>query len=136
MVALVVENRYLHHGANLAWLKSLPTGSIDLIYTDPPYNTGKDWKAYSDKWTWDTNRLADISAARLVNLAKDVSGDDTAAFLVFLGERLQECYRILRPTGSLYLHCDWRANSYIRLLLDAIFGRAGYRNEITVTKPP
>lgn len=80
--------------------------SIDLIYADPPFNTGKDWGAYDDRW----------------------AGLDE--YLAFMNERLLEMYRLLKPTGSLYLHCDWRANAYLRIALDRIFGRRNFRNAI------
>ena len=66
----------------------------------------------------------------LITATRDVYGDDMAAFLCFMGVRLLEMHRVLRPTGSLYLHCDPTASHYLKSLMDAIFGRKNFRNEI------
>ncbi len=94
-------------GDNLPILRSLPAESADLIYIDPPFNTGK------------TQRLSAGSFAD--------SFDD---FLAFLTPRLQEAHRLLAPTGSLFLHIDSRESHYCKVRLDEIFGRPSFLNEL------
>ena len=93
----------IHIGDCLDIMRSMPEGSIDLIATDPPFGTGKDFGAYNDKF------------------------DD---YLDFLAPILLQLHRLLKDTGSLYLHCDWRYSHYIKVMLDEIFGRKNFRNEI------
>ena len=98
-------NDQLHHGDNLPIMQGMAAGSVDLIYADPPFGTGKDWGAYADKRT----------------------GDD---YLAWIEPRLIETRRLLKPTGSIYLHCDPTMSHYLKVLMDAVFGRAQFRNEI------
>lgn len=149
-------NRTLFHGDNLDFLKAINTSTIDLIATDPPFNKGRDFYAttpeelkkdekkkvgYQDRWTWDET---DINHAEWVKKIRDYSvdvyhviegsrlsyGDDMGAFLCFMAARLLEMRRVLKPTGSIYLHCDPTASHYLKQLMDAIFGRDNFRNEI------
>ena len=92
----------LHHGDNLAIMRDMETGSVDLIYADPPFNSGKDWGEYDDRWASDN------------------------AYIAFMRERLLEMKRLLKPTGSLYLHCDPTMSHYLKVLMDAVFGRAQF----------
>ena len=88
----------------------LDTQSIDLIYADPPFFTNRDHAgaagAYSDKWA------------------------DVEDYLDWLRPRLREMRRVLKPTGSIYVHCDWHASHYIKVEMDGIFGYDNFRNEI------
>ena len=128
--------------------------TVDLIATDPPFNTKRNRAGtagfYVDNWKWgDTGKLPDQWAwnevhpvwleeirddnpalYEVIEAAEHCHGPDIAAFLCFLSVRLLEMHRILKPTGSLYLHCDHSANAYIRMALDAIFGAKNFRNEI------
>ena len=143
------QNRTLFQGDNLPHLQGINSETVDLIATDPPFNKSKDFHAtpnslaagakFQDRWSWkDDVQLAwllkiekdepEVSAA--INAAKAIYGDDMGAFLCWLGVRLMECHRILKPTGSLYLHIDHTAHAYAKMLLDAIFGRDNFRNEI------
>ena len=97
----------LYQGDNLAILRNMPDESIDLICTDPPFNTGKDWGAFSDKWE-----------------------GGLKGYLKFMEPRLEECRRVLKDTGSLYLHCDPTASHYLKVMLDSVFGIKQFRNEI------
>ena len=97
----------LYQGDNLTILRSLPDASVDLICTDPPFNTGKDWGAFSDKWE-----------------------GGLKGYLKFMGVRVVECRRVLKDTGSLYLHCDPTASHYLKVMLDGVFGIKQFRNEI------
>ena len=97
----------LYQGDNLAILRNMPDASVDLICTDPPFNTGKDWGAFSDKWE-----------------------GGLKGYLKFMEARLIECRRVLKDTGSLYLHCDPTASHYLKVMLDGVFGIKQFRNEI------
>ena len=96
----------LYQGDNLQILRSLPDASVDLICTDPPFNTGKDWGAFDDRWQ---------------SLDK---------YLKFMEARVVEMRRVLKDTGSLYLHCDPTASHYLKVMLDSVFGIKQFRNEI------
>ena len=141
---------------NLRVLRGMNSGTVDLIATDPPFNTRRSRTgtgaagSYVDSWRWgDTGKLPDTWAWNEVNPAwlddmrqqnptlhdlhqtvAACSGQDTAAFLCFLSVRLLEMHRVLKPQGSIYLHCDHNANAHIRLALDAIFGARNFRSEI------
>jgi site-specific DNA-methyltransferase (adenine-specific) len=147
----------LFYGDNLEVLrKHFPNECIDLIYLDPPFNSKADYnilfkeqsgerstaqiQAFSDFWCWDIeamhtyDRLAmqsPKSVSDIVTSLHDFLGkNDMFAYLVMMGERLLELHRVLKPTGSLYLHCDTTASHYLKLLLDAVFGPQNFRNEI------
>ena len=148
---LTLANRTLYHGDNLTFLRTIPTGVIDLIATDPPFNKGQDFYAadrsqmegtmFPDNFTWSDAKEAwlVILEADRPNLYKYImqvkeSGDDEmAGYLCWLGVRLLECQRILKPTGSLYLHLDHTAHAYVKVMLDLIFGRDNFRNALVWT---
>ena len=130
--------------------------SIDLIYLDPPFKSNQDYnvlfkerngtqssaqiKAFEDTWHWD--RMAEDTYVeiveelpqRIANLIKATRSflgeNDMMAYLVMMAIRLQELHRVLKSTGSIYLHCDPTASHYLRLVMDAIFGVKNFRNEI------
>lgn len=148
----------LYYGDNLDILrKYIQDESVDLIYLDPPFNKNQSYnvlfkerngtkspaqiKAFEDTWHWDltaeetwteivekspSRRLADL----MVAMRKFLGTNDMMAYLVMMAIRLQELHRVLRPTGSIYLHCDPTASHYIKLLLDSVFGVYCYRSEI------
>jgi len=101
---------------------------------------GIDWPAtrYKDFWSWaDVHEqwLKDIeedhpAVHKLIDATQEIHGDSTAAYLCYMAIRLFEIRRVLKDTGSLYLHCDHTAGAYLRQLLDGIFGKAHFRNEI------
>ena len=97
----------LHQGDNLTILRNMPDASVDLICTDPPFNTGKDWGAFNDKWE-----------------------GGLKGYLKFMAARVVEMRRVLKSTGSLYLHCDPTASHYLKVMLDGVFGIKQFRNEI------
>ncbi len=118
---------------NLTVLRDLPTGSVDLIYIDPPFNTGTkqartrirtDRSEDGDRIGFSGNRYRTTA---LGTLAFDDAFDD---FLAFLEPRLIEAHRVLAATGALYFHIDYREAHACNLLLDRIFGRASFINEI------
>ena len=143
------QNRTLFQGDNLPFLQGLNSATVDLIATDPPFNKSRDFHAtpnsladgarFTDRWRWDTDVQPEwVDAIQddwpkawwVIQSARESFGQDMAAFLCWLGVRLMECHRILKPTGSLYLHIDHTAHAYAKALLDAIFGRDNFRNEI------
>ena len=142
-------NRTIFHGDNLEFLRGLNSECVDLIATDPPFNKSKDFHAtpdslaagasFPDRWRWEqdvqqewVDSLEDDwpEVWRFINGVKESGQRDMAAFLCWLGVRLLECRRILKPTGSLYLHIDHTAHAYVKVLMDGIFGRDSFRNEV------
>jgi len=127
-----VSENQLFVGDNLAILKALPASSFQLIYIDPPFNTGRIQER--------TNRLARQSETgrlgfqgkRYEQIVQSVlSYDDAFAdYWSFLEPRLEEAWRLLNKTGTLYLHLDYREVHYAKVLLDALFGRECFLNEI------
>lgn len=144
----------LYEMDNLEVLRGINSNSIDLIATDPPFNTKRNRSGtagfYVDKWKYgDTDKLPDQwkwnevhpkwletiqdghpALYHAIDAAKHCQGEDTAAFLCFISVRLIEMHRILKETGSIYLHCDPTASHYLKMCMDAIFGRKNFRNEI------
>jgi adenine specific DNA methylase Mod len=147
----------LYYGDNLEVLReSIADESIDFIYLDPPFNsqatynvlfrapTGEQSKAqieaFEDSWHWnDSAQLAfdevihsgNTDAAEMLRAMRSfLKENDMMAYLTMMAVRLIELHRVLKPTGSLYLHCDPTASHYLKILLDAIFGAPLFRNEI------
>lgn len=144
-----MANRTLYHGDNLKFLRGINTGTMHLIYADPPFKKNRDFHAtpdsiaagakFSDRWRWDTDVHPDWidtikddwpGVWQVIEAARIASGDDMAAFLCWLGVRLLEMRRVLRDDGSLYLHIDHTAHAWVKALMDGIFGRKQFRNEI------
>ncbi len=142
-------NRTLYHGDNLDFLRGMNSESVQLIATDPPFNKSRTFNAtpgglargakFQDRWRWKKDvhqewidAIQDDwpAAWAVIDWSRMTYGDDMGAFLCFMGVRLMEMHRILREDGSLYLHCDPTASHYLKALLDAIFGRQNFRNEI------
>ena len=145
------DNRTLFWGDNIDFMRAMNSDSVDLIATDPPFNKGRDFHAtpdslaagasFQDRWKWDeeshpqfTDALRDDTENEeiwtVIESARASWGDDMGAFLCFMGVRLMEMHRLLKPTGSIYLHCDPTASHYLKTLMDAVFGRQNFRNEI------
>lgn len=146
-------NRTLFIADNLPILRGIDSESVDLIATDPPFNkgvkafegivtAGADRKgkkvSYKDVWTWGdvqtewTENIKDDhpNLHSVIQAANAAAGEDMGAFLCWLAVRVLEMHRILKPTGSLYLHIDHTAGAYAKAMMDAIFGRNNFRNEI------
>ena len=142
------RNRTLWTGDNLTVMRGMNSASVDLIYLDPPFNSNRNYAApigdtkstaeFRDTWSLDdvkrewvedieTDNTASWSA---ITVAGFTNGESAQAYLTYMAIRLIEMRRILKPTGSLYLHCDPRMSHYIKLLMDAILGAEQYRNEI------
>ena len=154
LLALDDYSKYLAGNAlvcsdNLDVLRNLPDRSVDLIYADPPFQSNANYVAvFGDKghvdaqlrdiwkWTQDTEwtfrRLPHGPPLDTLNgiMLQTGGRPPKAAYCVFMGRRLMEMHRALKPTGSIYLHCDYHAGHYLRLLLDAVFGVENFRNEI------
>ncbi len=143
------KNRTLFHGDNLKFLRAMNSESVHLIATDPPFNKGRDFHAtpdslasgasFQDRWSWDrdvhqewVDQITDDfpKVMNVIQGSRSSYGDDMGAFLCFIAVRLLELHRILREDGSIYLHCDPTASHYLKALMDAIFGRNNFRNEI------
>jgi len=152
-----LKTNVLYYGDNLEILrKYIPDNSIDLVYLDPPFNSRRDYnilfkevggveseaqiEAFTDTWHWTQtaeNTYHDIvtngplKVGQLIGALHDAIGqNDVMAYLVMMATRLIELHRVLKLTGSLYLHCDPTASHYLKLVLDQIFGPANFRNEI------
>lgn len=142
-------NRTLYHADNLPILRGMNSETVDLIATDPPFNKNRDFHAtpdslaagarFEDRWAWDRDVQPEwLDAIQddwpqawfAIDNARMVAGEDMGAFLCWLGVRLMEMHRVLKPTGSIYLHIDHTAHAYVKTLMDAIFGRANFRNGI------
>jgi site-specific DNA-methyltransferase (adenine-specific) len=123
----------VYFGDNLPILQSMPDSSIDLIYIDPPFNTGKTQARTQIRTERSENGDRTGFGGRRYETVKIGSkgyADIFDDYLAFLEPRLNEAYRLLKPTGSLYFHIDYREVHYCKVLLDAIFGRECFLNEI------
>ena len=141
-------NRTMWTGDNLDIMRGMNSASVDLIYLDPPFNSNRDYSApigskaagaaFKDTWTLDDVDLAwhgeiaeqNSAVYAVVDAAGVAHGSGMKSYLIMMAVRLLEMHRLLKPTGSLYLHCDPTANSYLRLLCDAVLGAANFQNEI------
>jgi len=150
-------SNHLHYGDNLAVLRGFPDAFVDLIYLDPPFNSNASYnvlfkgpsgndsaaqiEAFDDTWHWtdaaeeafqDVRRSGNAAAAEMLTAMRSFLGEnDMMAYLAMMAVRLIELHRVLKPTGSLYLHCDPTASHYLKILLDAVFGARCFQNEIT-----
>ena len=147
----------LYFGDNLPILREdIADESVDLIYLDPPFNSNATYNvlfrersgqdsaaqitAFEDTWRWSIE--SEIAFRDVVTNGPRVLGDllqamrvflgqnDMIAYLTMMAQRMAELHRVLKPTGSIYLHCDPTASHYLKLLMDAVFGKENFRNEI------
>lgn len=148
----------LYYGDNLAVLReSVADESVDLVYLDPPFNSKATYnvlfrspegqeseaqiEAFEDTWHWNASaeqafdevmHSGNSDAAEMLRAVRSFLGEnDMMAYLVMIAVRLIELHRVLKPTGSLYLHCDPTASHYLKILLDAVFGARNFRSEIS-----
>ena len=145
----ISHNRTLFLEDNLPVLRGLDSDSIDLIATDPPFNKGVSaftgtTKAgenveFKDVWNWNDDvhdgwmdEIAEghPTLSNVIRYANAAAGDDMGAFLCWMAVRVLEMHRVLKNTGSIYLHCDPTASHYLKAMMDAVFGRKNFRNEI------
>ena len=151
----------LFYGDNLAVLRErVADESVDLVYLDPPFNSNASYnvlfrektgeespaqiRAFTDTWEWTQeteyafehdiigNSAVPAAVKDMVSAFRQFIGrNDTMAYLVMMAPRLVELRRVLKPTGSVYLHCDPTAGQYLKILMDTVFGARNYRNEIS-----
>ena len=152
----MAEKNTLYYGDNLDVLRRyIKDESVDLVYLDPPFNSNATYnvlfaeqngsraaaqiKAFKDTWRWDQAAAeahqvtveAGGKVSQVMQAFRTFLGDsDMLAYLSMMAPRLVELRRVLKPTGSIYLHCDPTASHYLKMLMDAIFGPVGFRNEI------
>ncbi len=123
----------VHLADNLTVLRALPAGAIDLCYVDPPFNTGRTQRRRRLRTipdpAGDRQGFAGLRY-RTEQLGSQAYADRFDDYLGFLEPRLREVHRVLAPHGSLYLHTDPRESHYVKVLLDGIFGRDAFLNEI------
>lgn len=124
----------IFYGDNLEILKTFASDSVELIYIDPPFNTGKRQTRTRLKTVQDDNNgdRTGYQGKRCRTITLSTSGydDDFDDFMGFIGPRLEEAFRILKSNGSLFFHIDYREVHYCKVLLDDIFGRDSFINEI------
>src|SRR6266849_2258359 len=152
-----ISGNTLYYGDNLPILREhIPSESVDLIYLDPPFNSSRNYNvlfkdesgveseaqitAFEDTWHW--NLAAEQTYAELLteapyhvakmieSLREFIGTNQMMAYLVMMAVRLLELHRVLKPTGSLYLHCDPTASHYLKILLDSIFDPRAFLSEI------
>ena len=142
----------LYYGDNLGVARSIASESVDLVYLDPPFNSNASYnvlfkapigeqsqaqiEAFEDTWHWNesaerafdevvTGKHSD-AAIMLKAMRSALGENDMMAYLAMMAVRLIELHRVLKPTGSLYLHCDPTASHYLKMLLDGIFGPTSF----------
>ena len=149
-----LDQNTLFYGDNLKILREyIPDESVDLIYLDPPFNSHRNYnvlfkdesgqemtsqiRAFEDTWHWVAateevlySLINHRAGEMLSNLCQFMGKNQMTAYLVMMTVRLIELHRVLKPSGSLYLHCDPTASHYLKIVLDCIFGVDNFRNEI------
>ena len=141
-------NRTIWTGDNLDILRGMNSETVDLIYLDPPFNSNKDYAApvgseaagaaFKDTWSLSDLDVAwmgliadeEPAIADLLDTAGRTHSKGMQSYLTMMAVRLLEMRRVLKDTGSIYLHCDPTASHYLKLLMDAVFGRMNFRNEV------
>ena len=142
------ENRTLFIGDNLPILEGIPSESVDLIYLDPPFNTGLYWVGkdtstaaraeFADLWRMDKHEMewfkrlevSEPGMYRIIQGVWEINGESYAAYLCYMAPRLLQLHRVLKQTGSIYLHVDPTMSHSLKLIMDAIFGGVNFRNEV------
>ena len=152
-----ITQNTLFYGDNLPILRDhISDESVDLIYLDPPFNSNRSYNvlfkdesgqeaeaqitAFEDTWHWNAAteqayhemvQNAPVHVVQMLSALRDfVGANQMMAYLVMMTARLLELHRVLKPTGSLYLHCDPTASHYLKIVMDTIFGVENFRNEI------
>ena len=153
---ILTSGRTLIRGDNLEEMRKCPDDTFDIIATDPPFNSKRDYfvpyrdehgkepdtlvKAFTDTWTWGPAAMQTCEflicevggkiGEVMEGLSLFLKDTPMLAYLTMMAIRLVEMRRILKPTGSIYLHCDPTASHYLKLIMDAVFGQTNFRNEI------
>ena len=142
------KSRTMWTGDNLPIMRGLNSESVDLIYLDPPFNSNRTYSApigseaagaaFKDTWALDDvdvawhGEIAEQNPAvySIIDAAGAAHGKSMKSYLIMMAVRLLEMRRLLKPTGSIYLHCDPTTSHYLKLLMDAVFGVKNFRNEV------
>ena len=143
------QNRTMWTGDNLDIMRSMNSESVDLIYLDPPFNSNRTYSApigseaagaaFKDTWILDDVDLAwhgeiaerEPALYAVIDAAGQAHSKGMMAYVIMMAVRLLEMQRLLKPTGSIYLHCDPTASHYLKLVMDAVFGPTRFRADIT-----
>ena len=138
----------LYINDNLYILLGLDSESVDLIYLDPPFNSKRMYSApvgskaagvsFKDMWTWqdvdeynlDSLAVHNLELTKFIVSVGRIHGKAMMSYLTYMAQRIVEMHRVLKPTGSLYLHCDPTASHFLKIVLDSVFGKENFRNEI------
>ena len=144
-----LKNRTIFTRDNLEVMRGMADECTDLIYLDPPFNSNHNYAApigsqaagaeFKDTWTLDEIDLAwhgEIAEAhpglyKLLEATREIHGASMMAYLIYMAVRVIEMRRILKPAGSIYLHCDPTASHYLKLLMDEVFGKRNFRSHVT-----
>ena len=142
------KNRTIFTQDNLYVLRGMNSESVDLIYLDPPFNSNRNYEApigseaagaaFKDTWTlsdvdeiWHEEiRLKSPALYDIILASRSAADERMMSYLIMMAIRLLEMKRTLKPSGSIYLHCDPTASHYLKMLMDTIFGRGNFRNEV------
>ena len=139
------KDKTIWQGDNLVIMRRMNSASVDLIYLDPPFNSNTNYAApigseaagaeFKDAWSLDDLDMewVDLIENDYPDLHKIIQAaltDSNKSYLIYMAVRLLEIHRILKDTGSIYLHCDPTMSHYLKLMMDAVFGRKQFRNEI------
>ena len=152
---MIIEPNTLHYGDCLEIMASFPSEYVDLICLDPPFNSNEKYhtifkgsglsvepqlKAFDDMWLWDDesaervetikNAIANPASKVIAGFSQFIPQTPMLSYTSYMAQRLFEMHRILKSTGSIYLHCDLTASHYLKLVMDAIFDVRNFRNEI------
>ena len=140
-----IKPKTIFTGDNLPIMRGMNSESVDLIYLDPPFNSNANYAApigseaagaeFKDTWTLNDVNVAwlDLIETKHPVLNRVIHAamtDSDKSYLIYMAIRLIEMHRILKPTGSIYLHCDPTMSHYLKLVMDSIFGEKQFRNEI------
>ena len=143
-----IPNQTIFTADNLDILRGMDSESVNLIYLDPPFNSNRHYEApigsaaagaeFKDAWTFEDTKhawwglIADKHPGlyKVIDAAGDIGNEGDKAYLIYMATRLLEMHRILKPTGSIYLHCDPTMSHSLKMVMDAIFGRKNFKNEV------
>ncbi|OOV34160.1 hypothetical protein BV61_03300 [Candidatus Synechococcus spongiarum LMB bulk15M] len=139
------SNQTIWTGDNLGIMRGMNSASVDLIYLDPPFNSNANYAApigsqaagaeFKDTWTLQELDITwlDLIEAKHPPLSRVIHAsmkDSDKSYLIYMAVRLLEIHRLLKPAGSIYLHCDPTMSHYLKIMMDAIFGQRKFKNEV------